>query len=84
MTSLRFFTFTFCNYYILKLLHCETITFSDATLSNINVVLRYVLSQYQANGRKDSIGLLAMDHGPMVGGGGREVSKDNFCNHRHR
>ncbi len=38
--------FTFCNYYVLKLLRLETITFSDATLNNINVVLCYVLSQY--------------------------------------
>ncbi len=40
---------TFCefwNYYILKLLRLETITFSDATLSDINVVLCSVLSQY--------------------------------------
>jgi hypothetical protein len=36
----------FWNYYVLKLLHLETITFSDATLSDINVVLCYVLSQY--------------------------------------
>jgi hypothetical protein len=38
--------FTFWNYYVLKLLRLETITFSDATLSDINVVLSYVLSQY--------------------------------------
>ncbi len=38
--------FTFWNYYVLKLLRLETITFSDATLSDINVVLCYVLSQY--------------------------------------
>ncbi len=36
----------FWNYYILELLHLETITFSDATLSDINIVLCYVLSQY--------------------------------------
>jgi hypothetical protein len=36
----------FCNYFVLKLLRLETITFSDGTLSNINVVLCYVLSQY--------------------------------------
>jgi hypothetical protein len=42
---LRFVMFMFWNYYVLKLLHLETITFSDATLSNINVVLCYVLSQ---------------------------------------
>ena len=34
------------NYYVLKLLRLETITFSDATLSDINIVLCYVLSQY--------------------------------------
>ncbi len=37
----------FWNYYVLKLLCLETITFSDATLSDINVVLYYVLSQYR-------------------------------------
>jgi hypothetical protein len=31
---------------VLKLLRLETITFSEATLSNISVVLCYVLSQY--------------------------------------
>ncbi len=41
-----FVTFTFWNYYVLKLLHFETITFSDATLSDINVLLCYILSQY--------------------------------------
>ncbi len=45
--SLHFLTFTFWNYYILKLLRLETITFSDATLSDINVVLSYVLLQYR-------------------------------------
>jgi len=38
--------FTFWNYYVLKLLRLETITLSDATLSDINIVLFYVLSQY--------------------------------------
>jgi hypothetical protein len=38
--------FTFWNNYVLKLLRLETITFSDATLGDINVVLCYVLSQY--------------------------------------
>ncbi len=47
--SLRFLTCTFCNGYVLKLLRLETITFSDAMLSNINVVLCYVLSQYHCN-----------------------------------
>ncbi len=45
MTFLCFVTFTFWNCYILKLLRLETITFSDATLSDINV-LCHVLSQY--------------------------------------
>ncbi len=44
--SLYFFTCTFWNYYVLKLLRLEIITFSDATLSDINIVLCYVLSQY--------------------------------------
>jgi hypothetical protein len=35
------------DYYVLKLLHLETITFSDATLSDINAVLCYVLSKYR-------------------------------------
>jgi hypothetical protein len=39
-------TFTFCNYYVLKLLRLETIMFSDALLNDINVVLCYVVSQY--------------------------------------
>ncbi len=37
--------FTFWKYYILKLLRLETITLSDAMLSDINVVLCYVLLQ---------------------------------------
>ncbi len=37
----------FSNYYVLKLLRLETITISDATLSDINVVLCYILSQYR-------------------------------------
>ncbi len=49
MTSLRFLTFTFWNYNVLKLLRLESITFTDATLSDINFVLCYVLSQYQQN-----------------------------------
>jgi hypothetical protein len=40
-------TFMFWNYYVLKLLRLETVRFSDATLSDINVVLCYVLSQYR-------------------------------------
>jgi hypothetical protein len=39
--------FTFWNYYVLELLRLETITFSDAMLSDINVVLCYILSQYR-------------------------------------
>ncbi len=41
--------FTFWKNYVLKLLRLETITFSNATLSDINVVLGYVLSQYPKN-----------------------------------
>ncbi len=44
---LCFLTFTFWNYYVLKLLRLETVTFSDATFSDINVVLCYILSQYR-------------------------------------
>ncbi len=44
--SLPVLTFTFWNYYVLKLLRLETITFSDATLSDINIMLCYVLLQY--------------------------------------
>ncbi len=43
---LTFFDVYVWNYYVLKLLRLETIMFSDAMLSNINVVLCYVLSQY--------------------------------------
>jgi len=39
--------YTFWNDYVLKLLHLETLTFRDATLSDINVVWCYVLSQYR-------------------------------------
>jgi hypothetical protein len=39
VTFLRSVTFTFWNYYVLKLLPFTTITFSDAILSDINVVL---------------------------------------------
>ncbi len=46
MTFLRFVMFTFWNYYILKTLRLETIIFGDATLSDVNVVLFYILSQY--------------------------------------
>jgi len=46
VTSLGFLTFTFWNSYVWKLLRLETLTFSDVTLSDINVVWCYVLSQY--------------------------------------
>ncbi len=46
VTSLRFLTFTFWNSYVLKFLRLETLTFSDVTLSDINVVWCFVLSQY--------------------------------------
>ncbi len=36
----------FLNYYVLKLLLLETITFSDATLSDKNVVLRYTFCRF--------------------------------------
>jgi hypothetical protein len=42
---LRFVILMFWIYYVLKLLRLETITFSDATLSDINVMLCYI-SQY--------------------------------------
>ncbi len=45
---------TFWNCYVLKLLRWETITFSDATLSDINVVLCYVLSQYPKGANADN------------------------------
>jgi hypothetical protein len=50
MTFLRFVTFSFWNNYILKLLCLETIMFSDARLSDINILLCYVLSQYHRKG----------------------------------
>ncbi len=37
---------TFFDVYILELLRLETIKFGNASLSDINVVLCYVLSQY--------------------------------------
>jgi hypothetical protein len=46
---LSFVMFTFWNSYVLKLLRLDTITLSDATLSDISVVLCYVLSQYHNN-----------------------------------
>jgi hypothetical protein len=42
---LHLVTFTCWNYYVLKLLCLETITFNDASLSDVNVVCYYVLSQ---------------------------------------
>ncbi len=41
VTFLRFVMFTFWNYYVLKVLRLETITFSDSTIGDINVVLYY-------------------------------------------
>ncbi len=41
--------FTFWNSYVLWLLRLETLTFSDVTLSDINVVWCYVWSQYPMN-----------------------------------
>jgi hypothetical protein len=43
---------TFCDVYVLELLHFETLTFENyyvkcATLSDINIVLYYILSQYR-------------------------------------
>ncbi len=55
MASLRFLTLTFWHYYVLKLLRLETITFSDATLHDINVVLCYVLSQYRIHSLPPSL-----------------------------
>ena len=52
VTFLSFVTFTFWNSYVLELLRLETITFSDATLSDIDVVLCYILSQKYNNLRK--------------------------------
>ncbi len=46
LTILRVVMLTFWNYYVLKLLRLETITFGDAMLSDINVVLCSVMSQY--------------------------------------
>ncbi len=46
MTALRFLMFTFWNSYVLKQLRLETLTFSDVTFCDINVVWCYVLSQY--------------------------------------
>jgi hypothetical protein len=45
---------TFCDLYVLEILPFESLTFrnftfSDARLSDINVVLCYVLSQYHRN-----------------------------------
>ncbi len=39
----RFVMFTFWNFYVLELLRLETITFSDATLRDINAVFVVVL-----------------------------------------
>ncbi len=50
VTFLRFVTFTFWN-----LLRLKTITFSDAMLSDINIVLCYVLSQYNFFSSQDTL-----------------------------
>jgi hypothetical protein len=51
--------FMFWNYYVLKFLHLETLTFSDATLSDMlsdmNVVLCYVLSQYRKTQKRADV-----------------------------
>jgi hypothetical protein len=50
-------TFTFWNSYVLELLRLETLTFSDVTLSDINVVcvmLRFVAVPYSLVPRVDS------------------------------
>ncbi len=63
---LRFVMFTFWNYYVVELLSLETITFSDATLSDINVVLCYVLSQYRKDAYIVTIDLLYSNHGKRI------------------
>jgi hypothetical protein len=40
------------NSYVLELLRFDTLTFSDVTLNDINVVWCYVLSQYRVNTQK--------------------------------
>ncbi len=58
MAFLRFVTLTFWKYYVLKLLPSDTNTFSDATLSDINVVLCYVLRSTVGTGAKgDAVSL---------------------------
>jgi hypothetical protein len=42
VTFLSFVMFTFWNSNVLKLLRLETVTFSDATLSDINVLSQYL------------------------------------------
>jgi hypothetical protein len=44
---LHFVRLRFGTIYVLKLLRLETITFSDVMLSDINIVLCYVLLQYR-------------------------------------
>ncbi len=62
MTFLRFLTFTVWNSYVLKFLHLETLTFSDVTLNDINVVWCYVLSQY----RSDPVGFKNWWHRDII------------------
>jgi hypothetical protein len=61
VTFLRFVMFTFWNYYVLQLLRLGTIIFSDATLSDLNIVLCYILLQnlykYSHNFYKHSQGI---------------------------
>ncbi len=48
----------------MELLRLETLTFSDFMLSDINVVLCYVLSQYRKN-RPPSYPLAKLGHTPI-------------------
>jgi hypothetical protein len=56
--------FTFWNYYVLKLVRLETFTFSDARLSDMNVVLCYVLSQYRNADVKENMGDRMLQRSP--------------------
>jgi hypothetical protein len=61
-TFLRFVTFTFWNFYVLKFLRLETITFSDATLSDINIVLRFVAVPHGMHGHYSRRPMAALDY----------------------
>jgi hypothetical protein len=52
VTLLRYVTFTFWYSYVLKLVRLETLTFSDLTFCDMNVVWCYVLSQYQIKSKE--------------------------------